>query len=286
MKIDKLIILLSSILLLLSCSGNKDEPVFCGSEFCSEKGMKELIDLNKLSKLKKDTALFRVNIWIATKKNADSFQTKIVLDKINIALKDAQIQLKLNNVSSIDPVDFTLDELFENKDLADNFKNITRDKTGIQIIILPKGKHLKGLTYVCKDNFDEYSKSNLNTIYIHESAWLKKGTILHELGHFFGLQHTFGKDPKENATKEKTDQSNCNTAGDFICDTRADPNGIIDSNCEFVGLSDGKKHDYNPPIANYMSYYKNHCRSNFTKLQLQRMALFARKYRSYLVSKN
>ena len=50
----------------------------------------------------------------------------------------------------------------------------------------------------------------------------KGNTITHEMGHFFGLLHTF--DPGAGATSsEYVDHSNCTTDGDGICDTDADP---------------------------------------------------------------
>jgi hypothetical protein len=39
------------------------------------------------------------------------------------------------------------------------------------------------------------------------------------MGHNLGLLHTFEEPPKE-----YVDESNCNTAGDLVCDTSADPN--------------------------------------------------------------
>lgn len=46
--------------------------------------------------------------------------------------------------------------------------------------------------------------------------------------------------------------------------THADPNGKIDKNCEYIGLSDAKKHDFNPPVNNYMGNYRNDCKNEFT----------------------
>jgi len=107
-------------------------------------------------------------------------------------------------------------------------------------------------------------------------------TLSHELGHFFGLQHTFGKSPAENTTFEKPDGSNCLDEADFICDTPADPNGKINSRCEFIGLSDKKTHDFKPLVNNYMSYYQNACKNEFTEEQKTAMNVFANKYRYYL----
>jgi hypothetical protein len=106
------------------------------------------------------------------------------------------------------------------------------------------------------------------------------------MGHFFGLQHTFGESPKENTTLEKPDGSNCNSEGDFICDTPAGPNGKINNRCLYIGLSDTEKHNFKLLVNNYMSYYRNSCKNEFTLGQYASMNAFANKYRKYLSENN
>ncbi|MBK6776644.1 MAG: hypothetical protein IPG74_12700, partial [Flavobacteriales bacterium] len=78
----------------------------------------------------------------------------------------------------------------------------------------------------------------------------------HEVAHALGLMHThdaiFGA--------ELVDGSNCTTAGDFICDTPADPNlgqaGMIEyGTCNYIGtLTDANGDAYTPSTTNIMSY--------------------------------
>jgi hypothetical protein len=100
------------------------------------------------------------------------------------------------------------------------------------------------------------------------------GTIGHELGHYFGLQHTFNENGRELANG-----SNCATAGDYICDTPADPyNSSLDTElfmdrfCKFIWQGkDANGQYYNPDPSNIMSYYS--CGSTkFTRGQYIRMA--------------
>ena len=97
------------------------------------------------------------------------------------------------------------------------------------------------------------------------------GSLTHELGHFFGLAHTFA------IGDELVDGSNCETAGDRICDTPADPyvpfeekeDYILD--CIFISLKqDANGQFYQPDVGNIMSYYK--CNCGFTRGQYLRMA--------------
>ncbi len=78
----------------------------------------------------------------------------------------------------------------------------------------------------------------------------------HELGHALGLPHTHDVITQA----ELVDGSNCTTAGDFICDTPADPNlglaGMMDyATCTYIGTAtDANGQPYAPMVDNIMSY--------------------------------
>lgn len=100
------------------------------------------------------------------------------------------------------------------------------------------------------------------------------GTYVHEMGHYFGLPHTFEGAGTPGA--ELVDGSNCLTAGDEICDTPADPypSGSVDANCKFIGMTQDANGDYyTPDVGNPMSYYPGICKCNkFTHDQYWKMA--------------
>lgn len=100
-------------------------------------------------------------------------------------------------------------------------------------------------------------------------------THSHELGHYFGLEHTF----MDGGTNELVDGSNCATAGDGICDTPADPfdNASAVSawvnNCRFINTGkDANNEYYDPIVGNIMSYYPDECACGFTDDQFRKMA--------------
>ncbi|CAN5241440.1 hypothetical protein BH09BAC1_BH09BAC1_03260 [soil metagenome] len=100
-------------------------------------------------------------------------------------------------------------------------------------------------------------------------------SITHQLGHFFGLYHTF----ETIFTPELANGSNCQTAGDLVCDTEADPRGTVGSNCIHQGpVADIQGNRYAPPYDNYMQFQECGCR--FTVQQYQRM------YTIYTVGRN
>lgn len=102
----------------------------------------------------------------------------------------------------------------------------------------------------------------------------------HELGHNFSLYHTF-QGSNTTSTPELVTRdagANCTTAGDFLCDTPADPfnrTGATTSTangCEvYTGtITDPNGNPYNPQMGNIMSYYDG-CNPLFTAGQYGRI---------------
>ena len=103
-------------------------------------------------------------------------------------------------------------------------------------------------------------------------------SISHEIGHYLGLLHTFGPTSR---TKELADGSNCESQGDLICDTPADPNRLelVNSDCIYHGtvedslgypdtIRDANGDAYDPDVHNIMSYYGVFgCRNRFSPQQ-------------------
>ncbi|MDO5981787.1 T9SS-dependent choice-of-anchor J family protein [Flavivirga spongiicola] len=125
-----------------------------------------------------------------------------------------------------------------------------------------------------------------NDIIVMKNSCATNGSSLaHELGHFFSLTHTHGPDNNK-MTTELVDGSNCDTDGDGICDTPADPilsNSNVNSFCEFIGIeTDANGHTFNPDTGNLMSYSRKSCRNHFTDQQLARMYAFYHTTKNYL----
>lgn len=107
--------------------------------------------------------------------------------------------------------------------------------------------------------------------------------IFHNLGHYFGLSHTYDElSPVPNASpmplgsttsQEFVDATNCAVHGDQICDTEADPGPSYE-------IRDGKGKRYVRPTDNFMSGYPNACR--YTQQQYNKMARVIMTKRMYL----
>lgn len=121
-----------------------------------------------------------------------------------------------------------------------------------------------------------------DVIVMKNSCTTNGSSLAHEMGHFFSLLHTHGSN--DNQTTELVDGSNCDTDGDGICDTPADPKLTtknVNNFCEYIGTTtDAKGYTYKPLTNNIMSYAMKGCRTQFTQQQLARMYAF------YLTAKN
>lgn len=107
--------------------------------------------------------------------------------------------------------------------------------------------------------------------------YIEYGVFAHELGHYFGLLHTF----ETTTGMELANESNCSVSGDLVCDTNADPDpsgSSVDENCKYIGFfTDVTGNYYTPPVSNIMSYYGS-CTCKFSWLQYARMSYSFRFY--------
>ena len=126
-----------------------------------------------------------------------------------------------------------------------------------------------------------YLPGSKNVIVI-EKASISSNTVLHEMGHFFGLVHTHHEiggpvsppPPSGVGSNEFVDRTNCYTHGDGFCDTEAD--------CyPMANIKDGFNKYYVIPKDNIMSYHGN-SRCRFTQEQYNFMALVMQTQRLYL----
>jgi len=127
-----------------------------------------------------------------------------------------------------------------------------------------------------------YYPGGPDVIMMTNSATTNQSTLIHEVGHFFNLIHTHGPS-NSTLTTELVDGSNCDTDGDLICDTPADPNlsGLVDANCSYNGFQkDANNAFFTPDTSNILSYSRWSCRNTLTTQQ------YARIYAAFKTARN
>jgi len=128
-------------------------------------------------------------------------------------------------------------------------------------------------------------------VIVVEKGSLASSVTIHEMGHFFGLVHTWAEIgvPDANSVPGPTNPNvgslefvrrtpnNCYNHGDGFCDTEADcypadysPTSTMPCKHDQGGAADGWGDYYVPPVDNYMTYFKCGCR--FTQEQYNWMA--------------
>lgn len=101
-------------------------------------------------------------------------------------------------------------------------------------------------------------------------------TVVHELGHYFSLPHTFrgwenGNTPGNPEKVTRGAGANCSSTGDGFCDTDADYLGERWS-CPYTGFKlDANGDEYHPDSSLYMSYSVDACMDRFSAQQIARM---------------
>lgn len=188
-------------------------------------------------------------------------------DSVNYFFKNARIRFELcGQINYIDNSSYRTLNMPEEENILTQSAEIAR-----VINIYFTDTLLLGGNRICGYSFLPVGPNN---IFIDNACVNNGNTVAHELGHFFSVLHTHGKSNTE-LTDELVNGSNCAIAGDYICDTPADPNldgkvtySILTKKCTYTGTAkDANGEAYKPMVENIMSYSKPQCTDSFTTEQ-------------------
>ncbi|CAM1360216.1 zinc-dependent metalloprotease [Tenacibaculum xiamenense] len=131
------------------------------------------------------------------------------------------------------------------------------------------------------DKLKGYSSSPLPEIHealpfrdgvVIDYRWVNKATPIHEIGHWLGLLHSY--DHNGIASRNPCDEVDCETQGDYICDTETVPRSgdlnVAPGTCKGYNCNN----QITSAVQNYMDYQKverDYCRIFFTEGQKERM---------------
>lgn len=206
-----------------------------------------------------------------------------IISSLNESFLNAGVQFYIHSEESVQTLD--INDQYLNGTTEEQANEIYLEyglKPKLNIIIATEVLK-EGVGAYCKNCPDE--KTNDDYIVMAKDSTLE--LYIHEVGHFLGLDHTFKNYNSHN--EELVDGSNCQEAGDRICDTPTDPGKNPENEtyyCELDGCEvlscpeDNNGDQAKPDTSNYMSYY-NFCRDSFTPEQYEVMACYARTEQSY-----
>lgn len=286
--------LIFTLLLLTGQSKTLLAQFACGSPSPSEAQKKELLELFQKFTQQKNTRVinnYRVAVKanVVSANNASSFLSesdiRVIINNANTYLQNINIQLYLYN----DKVYQIKNDQYADFKIVDEVSlrqaNDVSDAINIYFV---KYITLQNLTILSGyAALPSYSASTNRIFYSYFERTeddfnnLKNKTFLHEIGHYFGLLHTFQDSNNPDMSKRELVTrgagSNCVTTGDQLCDTPADPFErlplIYAYNCDQktpTDLQDANGETFSPPINNIMSYQQR-CGNIFTEQQYQKM---------------
>ena len=141
-----------------------------------------------------------------------------------------------------------------------------------------------------RNTFDGFThmpdKLPIDRIFIRQKSLNDKVTIIRQMGHYFSLYPTSGPNIGMRS-EERVDGKNCETTGDEICDTPADPGlniQTVDARCEFIGnQQDAESKFYRPLTNNIMCENpRAECLTKLTRQQYRRIMYASMYIRNYL----
>lgn len=229
-----------------------------------------------------ETLIFPLRIGVVTDKTAPVFISENKIKKtvaiLNDGFKNAFVQFDLVEIDTIYSPLIISDLSKDGYQPYRQFSSENDRNDLITLFLFDYDRNLckhEGHSISCSRSggFSYVLSSSTNNIVMSKFELGDHKVVIHEFGHFFGLYHTF---EDYQFGKEKADGSNCNIAGDRLCDTPADPGNIYEvhvnySLCEMIGNIDPETGlEYKPMLNNYMAYYRP-CylkKYEFTPMQL------------------
>ncbi|MES2680517.1 MAG: hypothetical protein V4635_11555 [Bacteroidota bacterium] len=185
------------------------------------------------------------------------------------------------------------------KCFVDSIANYTYNNwemTATEALVLPSWNVEDVINIYLVDSIVGFPAGYASSVIVLEKGSASGSVPIHEMGHYFGLPHTWAETGTPNVfplpsnvgigSQEYVRRTNCYTNGDGFCDTEADcyPAGfdkLTSLPCKHIpGTVDGYGDYYVPPVDNYMTYFKCGCR--FTQEQYNWMAYIILTSKLYL----
>ncbi len=210
-------------------------------------------------------------------------QTQLIktIARLNKGFSKAAIQFTIVQIDTIFS-DYTLENLSDDSYMPyRDFSKQVDFKDTLSLFLFdydPNFCRITGESVSCRrqSGFSYILSEETNNVVMSKFDLEDYKVAAHEFGHFFGLYHTF----EEKFGRELPNGDNCETTGDLICDTPADPGSVYEvyvnsADCEMLNkLDEATQQYYKPLISNYMAYYKPCYMQEYSFTNQQNRALF------------
>ncbi len=264
------ILLLSFFLIFFSRIQAQDECLASPSleELITyDKALDYIRDHNSIQNRSKNVAFVQIYHIFDSNSGSKLSPTEINtgLNILNDHFKNSDVRFELcESVINIDNPNYKILYITEN---LEELMNEHFNEDVINIYLAPSV--VRGIIPICGTaSFPDESNSKRRLVVSH-SCFNNTSTFAHEMGHYYGLLHTHTRLNGE----ELVNRSNCQHAGDKLCDTAADPklsSSIVKENCLYIGNERDQNNDlYLPDPHNLMSYSRKHCRDTMTPQQIE-----------------
>ena len=209
----------------------------------------------------------------------------LAVKDLNVKFNKAKFRFVLVSINRKPLKDFSWYDSYMNEPTtSSSARNIEIAKTmgvdpnkTLNIYVQPKLHNVLGFSYIPpfgKTTLSPYPKHpdgvwvRTSTFSLIPSSYNINATLIHEIGHYLGLYHTFnGSFSCQNFGLD------CATTGDLVCDTppfkQSNPLPDCTPGCNVIILDSDPWRNY--VQDNHMDYLSSNCRRSFTNGQISRM---------------
>ncbi|MBP2832456.1 choice-of-anchor J domain-containing protein [Aquimarina sp. U1-2] len=283
MKLNKKLIVLCAVLYITVHEGFA-QTAECGAEPPKDYGafmLKRLVTIAKTKSLSSPVSL-PVQHHVSRNSSGNnpavsSAEIQNVMDELNTTYAPMNISFYANG-----PVRFIDNSTWNSSFNKSNDSELRQYEIAEAINIFYFSQVRSGSSSIC--GYAKFPGTG-NRAVLKASCSQNGSTSAHELGHYFSILHTHST----SNGRELVRRTNCNGAGDFFCDTPADPrlsSSSVNSSCNYTGsATDTNGDSYQPDTRNVMSYTRKSCRTGgFTSQQQNAIIASLQSDRAYLLN--